>query len=81
LLIAYKFASPSEWRRHISKLEEWGYPYLPQLTKELAREKTDKSAGGKSGRVEREAPLALQTSAELEGEVSEVGDDLLAGGA
>jgi hypothetical protein len=69
LLIAYKFASPSEWRRHIAKLEEWGYPFLAQLQKELAREKTDKSAGKGPGRVEREAPLALQTSSEHEGEV------------
>lgn len=38
LLIAYKFASPSEWRRHIGKLEDMGYPFLLQLKKELARE-------------------------------------------
>ena len=37
LLIAYKFASASEWRRHIAWLEKEGYPWLAQLEKERAR--------------------------------------------
>jgi hypothetical protein len=37
LLIAYKFATASEWRIHIEILREWGYPYLAQLMKERAR--------------------------------------------
>ena len=37
LLIAYKFASESEWRRHIGWLEKEGYPFIAQLRKEVER--------------------------------------------
>jgi hypothetical protein len=57
LLIAYKFASQSEWRRHIAKLEELGYPFLAQLQKELAR-------GDREGRSDAAGPAGKNRSGE-----------------
>ena len=48
LLIAYKFANAGEWRRHLMWLEDKGYPFLAQLRKEIAREKS-KGAGTPQG--------------------------------
>jgi hypothetical protein len=49
LLVAYRFASASEWRVHIETLKDWGYPYLPQLMKERARESSGVSKSSKAG--------------------------------
>ena len=82
-LIAYKYANASEWRRHLAWLEERGYPYLSQLRKELGA-KANKSAGATlalSGSRDIPEEAGTPSDAELEGEVSEMGFDLLAGGA
>ncbi len=83
LLIAYKFSTASEWRRHMAWLEDRGYPHMAQLKNEVER------AHRPSGRQ----ALALSGSGSvspIEGasganehaeEVSTLGDDLLAGGA
>ena len=79
-LTAYKHANVSEWRRHLLWLEERGYPYLAQLRKEIDA-KANKPAGSVlalSGAGSVSEKPDASGMAELEGEIPEMGDDLLA---
>ena len=72
---------PGYQRRLLIHWEVEGYPRMDELRKEIARgEKADKSAGRAPQAGRGEAPLALQTSSEHEGEIPSMGSDLLAGG-
>jgi len=37
LLLAYKYATEREWRRHLAWLELEGYPHIAKLRSEVAR--------------------------------------------
>jgi hypothetical protein len=73
LLIAFKFANESEWRRHLEWLRTEGYPWIHKL------EKDRQSLAGRAGSVG--ALGGTSRDAKHEGEIQEMGDDLLAGGA
>jgi hypothetical protein len=73
LLIAFKFANESEWRRHLEWLRTEGYPWIHKL------EKDRQSLAGRSRGLG--ALGGTSRDAEHEGEIQEMGEDLLAGGA
>lgn len=73
LLIAYKYANASEWRRHIEWFKDNGYPWHAQLRKEA-----DKVLAGRTGGVG--ALGGASRGAEPEGEIQTMGAQVLAGG-
>ena len=78
LLIAYKFANASEWRRHLIWLEDKGYPFLAQLRKEIAHGDKAVSRSKAANKAQPTAFPSASGDAELSPEIQEMGDDLLA---